>query len=78
MIIGAKADSADGRLQDQPAVGVQVSDAIPASAGNGKVCCVIHTAESDVAPHFVNGRKGVWVRSNEFMVVRSWLTAGGA
>jgi hypothetical protein len=49
-----------------PPLVVQVSDAILAPAGNGKVCYVIYTAESDVAPHFVNGRKGVWVRSDEF------------
>ncbi len=88
MVIGAKAKSADGRIEDLPGVDVQdgykqkvvqwcfdgasppltveVSDPIPAPAGNGKVCYVVYTAESDVAPHFLNGRKGVWVRTDEF------------
>ncbi len=88
MIIGAKANSTDGRLQDLPGVDEQagykqkviqwcfdgtspplivaVSDAIPAPGGQGKFCYVVQTDESDVAPHFVNGRKGVWVRSDEF------------
>jgi hypothetical protein len=49
-----------------PPLVVEVSDPIPAPAGNGKVCYVIYTAESDVAPHFLNGRKGIWVRTDEF------------
>jgi hypothetical protein len=87
MVVGAKANSADGRIEDLPGVDeqagykqkvvqwcfdavspplvVEVSDAIPVS-GNRKVCYVIYTAESDLAPHFLNGRKGVWVRTDEF------------
>jgi predicted HTH transcriptional regulator len=87
MVIGAKANSADSRIEDMPGVDeqpgykqrivqwcfdgtsppliVEVSDAIPAPSGNGKVCYVIYTAESEVAPHFVNGRKGVWVRADD-------------
>jgi hypothetical protein len=49
LLIGAKADSKDGRIQDLP-----------------QVCYVIFVAESDVAPHFLNNRKGVWVRTDEF------------
>jgi hypothetical protein len=49
-----------------PPLIVQVSDPIPVPSASGKVCYVIHTAESDVAPHFLNGRKGVWVRTDEF------------
>jgi hypothetical protein len=45
---------------------VEVSDPIIAPAGNGKVCYVACTAESDVAPHFLNGRKGIWVRTDEY------------
>lgn len=88
MVVGAKANSADGRIEDLPGVDVQagykqkvvqwcfdgasppltveVSDPIPTPAANGKVCYVVYTAESDVAPHFLNGRKGVWVRTDEF------------
>jgi hypothetical protein len=87
MIVGAKANSTDGRIEDLPGVDevagykqkvvdwcfegasppltVQVSDPIPMPAG-GKVCYVAHTPESDVAPHFLNGRKGIWVRADEF------------
>lgn len=88
MVIGAKADSADGRIQDLPGVDVEagykqkimqwcfdgvspplvveVSDPIPVPSGGGGVCYVAHAAESDVAPHFLNGRKGLWVRTDEF------------
>jgi hypothetical protein len=88
MVVGAKAKSADGRIEDLPGVDVvngykqkvvqwsfdgasppltvEVSDPIPAPAANGKVCYVIYTGESDVAPHFLNGRKGVYVRIDEF------------
>lgn len=88
MVIGARADSTDGRIQDLPGVDavagykqkvvqwcfdgaspplvVEVSDPIPAPAGNGKVCYVAYSAESDIAPHFLNGRKGCWVRIDEF------------
>ena len=88
MVIGAKADSTDGRIQDlsgvdvvagykqkvvqwcldsaSPPLVVEVSDPIPAPSDNSKFCYVAYTAESDVAPHFLNGRKGIWVRTDEF------------
>jgi len=88
MVIGATADSTDGRIKDLPGVDkqagykqtlvqwcfgeasppltVEVSDPIPAPADNGKVCYVVYVAESDVAPHFLNRRKGIWVRTDEF------------
>ncbi len=88
MVIGARADSTDGRIQDLPGVDVeagykqkvvqwcfdgaspplivQVSDPILLPAGNAKVCYVVYAAESDIAPHFLNGRKGIWVRTDEF------------
>ena len=87
MVVGAKANSSDGRIDGLPGVDEQpgykqkivdwcfagasppliaeVSDPIPVPA-KGKVCYVIYTAESDVAPHFLNGRKGIWVRTDEF------------
>jgi|SRR5208283_4487646 len=49
-----------------PPLTVEVSDAIPVPAEDGKVCYVVYTSESDVAPHFLNGRKGVWIRTDEF------------
>jgi predicted HTH transcriptional regulator len=88
MVVGAKANSADGRIEDLPGVDeeagykqkvidwcfkhvsppltVEVSDPIPAPNASGKVCYVIYTPESEVAPHFLNGRKGIWVRTDEF------------
>jgi Schlafen, AlbA_2 len=88
MVVGAKADSKDGRLLDlsgvdpqngykqkvvqwcfdgaSPPLIVEVSDPIPVTGQSSKVCYVVAIAESDTAPHFVNGRKGVWVRTDEF------------
>ena len=88
MVLGAKANSATGRIEDltgvnieagykqkvvqwcfdgaSPPIIVQVSDPIPVQAGNVRVYYVIYVAESDTAPHFLNGRKGIWVRTDEF------------
>jgi len=88
VVVGAAANSADGRIEDLPGVDetpgykqkvvdwcfggasppltVAVSDPIPVPTGGGKVCYVIDVPESDVAPHFLNGRRGVWVRTDEF------------
>ena len=88
LVVGAKANSADGRVQDlvgveeqpgyrqklvqwsfdacSPPLIVEVSDPIPTPSGNGKFCYVIYTPESDATPHFLNGRKGIWVRTDEF------------
>jgi hypothetical protein len=49
-----------------PPITVDVSGPIPTPTGNGKFCYVISVEESEVAPHFLNGRKGVWIRTNEF------------
>lgn len=49
-----------------PPIDVEVSDAIPIPGGADRVCYVIGVRESDLGPHFLNGRKGVYVRSNEF------------
>ena len=88
VVVGAKANSADGKLQElcgvdeeagykqklnqwafdscSPPLVIEVSNPIPVPSGTGKVCYVIYVPESDAAPHFVNGRKGVWVRTDEF------------
>jgi hypothetical protein len=49
-----------------PPLVLEVSDPIIAPAGGGKVCYVLRIAESETAPHFLNGRKGVYVRTDEF------------
>jgi Putative DNA-binding domain len=38
----------------------------PIRLANGQYCYVISVPESDVGPHFINGRKGVWIRTDEF------------
>jgi predicted HTH transcriptional regulator len=49
-----------------PPLTVEVSDPIPHATEGGRVFYVIYVSESEVAPHFLNGRKGVWVRADEF------------
>jgi predicted HTH transcriptional regulator len=43
-----------------------ISDAIPTPNSSAKACYVVYVAESEEAPHFRNGRKGAYVRSDEF------------
>jgi hypothetical protein len=88
LVVGAEANSTDGRIvglpgveQQQsykqtiiqwcssgtmPPVTAEVSDPVPIPDGNGRVCYVINVPESDLGPHFLNGRKGVYVRTDEF------------
>ena len=49
-----------------PPLYVEVSNPIPTPEGTGKVCYVIRVPESETAPHFLNGRNGLWVRTDEF------------
>jgi hypothetical protein len=49
-----------------PPLTAEVSDPLPSPLGEGRVCYVIYVPESDVAPHFLNARKGVYVRTDEF------------
>jgi hypothetical protein len=48
-----------------PPVEVFVSDPIPSPQDATKVCYVIHVPLSAEAPHFLNGRKGAYVRTDE-------------
>jgi len=88
LIVGAEANSSDGRLVGLPGVerqanykqtivqhcqaGVlpplqpQVSDPIPISTDPERVCYVILVGESFESPHFLNSRKGVYIRTDEF------------
>jgi hypothetical protein len=50
----------------EPPLTVEVSNPIDSPVGNGKVCYVIYVSGGDLAPHFLNGRLGVWVRIDEF------------
>lgn len=43
-----------------------VSGPIAAPGSEGAVCYVVHIEESEAAPHFINGRKGCYVRTGEF------------
>jgi predicted HTH transcriptional regulator len=49
-----------------PPLDIDVSEPLPVAGASGRVCYVIAVAESELAPHFLNGRKGVYVRTNEF------------
>lgn len=53
-----------------PPIDIQVSDSIQIVDANGgnddKFLYVIFVPESDLAPHFLNGRKGIYVRSDEY------------
>ncbi len=88
LVIGAAADSTNGRLTALPGVAlesgfkqrivqwcfdgisppltVEVSDPIPTPDNNSTVCYVLYIRESDLAPHFLNGRKGVYIRTDEY------------
>lgn len=88
VIVGAAADSSDGKLVALPGVEVVngykqrlvqwcyegiwpllepfVSGPIPSPVDTAKVCYVVSVPESLEAPHFLNGRKGAWIRTNEF------------
>lgn len=43
-----------------------VSDPIASPQDATKVCYVVFVPESEEAPHFINGRKGVYIRTDEF------------
>jgi predicted HTH transcriptional regulator len=43
-----------------------ISDAIPTPTNPAKACYVVYVEESEEAPHFLDGRRGVYVRSDEF------------
>lgn len=49
-----------------PPLTVAVSAGIPTPDDPSRVCYVIEVPESTEAPHFVNGRKGAYVRTDEF------------
>lgn len=48
-----------------PPITVEVSDPIEVAGSSGRVCYVIMAAESELAPHFLNDRKGVYIRTDE-------------
>ena len=43
-----------------------VSQPLPAPGNENKMCYVIYIPESEEAPHFLNSRKGIYVRTDEF------------
>lgn len=44
---------------------VEVSGPVTSPQNENKVCYVIYVAESDLAPHFINGRRGCYIRTDE-------------
>jgi hypothetical protein len=51
-------------IKFNPPLAAEVSE--PIRLTSGKFCYVISVPESELAPHFINGRKGVWIRTDEF------------
>jgi hypothetical protein len=49
-----------------PPLDVDVSDGIPCPMNQSRVCYVIKVPESELAPHFLNGRRGIYIRTNEY------------
>lgn len=49
-----------------PPIEPLVSAAIPSPADSSRVCYVIEVPISPEAPHYLNGRKGAYIRTNEF------------
>jgi len=49
-----------------PPLHPEVSEPITAPSDSGCFCYVVYVAESEQTPHFINGRKGIYVRTNEF------------
>jgi predicted HTH transcriptional regulator len=49
-----------------PPIEVFVSPPIPAPRDSKKICYVIYVPESEEAPRFLNSRKGVYIRTDEF------------
>jgi len=49
-----------------PPVIPEVSEPIPDATNSGRVFYVIAVSESELAPHFINDRKGVYIRTDEF------------
>ena len=43
-----------------------VSDPISIPNNPKRVCYIIYIEESEQAPHFLNGRKGIWIRTDEY------------
>lgn len=48
-----------------PPINVEVSEPIVSPSDQSKVCYVIYVPVSELAPHFLNGRKGVYIRTDE-------------
>src|SRR5205085_656579 len=49
-----------------PPVVIEVSEGIPSPTDGTRVCYVLKIDESEAAPHFINGRRGIYVRTDEF------------
>jgi len=49
-----------------PPLDVDVSESIPCPTDPSRVCYVVKVPESELAPHFLNGRRGIYIRTNEY------------
>lgn len=49
-----------------PPIEIAISDPIPTPDDPNKFCYIIYTPESYLAPHFINSRKGIYIRTDEY------------
>ena len=49
-----------------PPLTVEVSDPISIPGGSDRVCYVAYVPESNISPHFIHGRKGIYIRTDEY------------
>lgn len=49
-----------------PPIDIAVSDPIPSPQNPSRFCYVLYVPESELSPHFLSGRKGIYIRTDEF------------
>lgn len=49
-----------------PPIEIAISDPIPTPDDPNKFCYIIYTPESYLAPHFINSRNGIYIRTDEY------------
>lgn len=49
-----------------PPIEIAISDPIPTPDDSNKFCYIMYTPESYLAPHFINSRKGIYIRTDEY------------
>jgi hypothetical protein len=49
-----------------PPIDITISDPSPSPQDPSRFCYVLYVSESELSPHFLNGRKGIYIRTDEF------------